>query len=266
VNRVDGTNSPTSRSIQKCIIMIDKFKKQWEELGEVDPYWAVISDPEKKNDQWDEDEFFSIGQDEINGVFYEVSQLGVLIEPGVALDYGCGVGRLSRALAKSFKLVLGVDFSETMISEAKSANARFENIRFLNNNGVDLADLSDKSVDFIYSNMVLQHSPRHVQLSLIKEFCRVLRPNGILVFQAPSRQRLGTVGGALHFVLGNRFLNLVSRVRHGKSRVMEMHNLRKAVVEIVLQDEGMELLKAEINEYAGKAFKSYRYFSIKKTR
>ena len=37
--------------------MIDKFKNQWEKLGEVDSYWAVISDPDKKNDQWNDDEF-----------------------------------------------------------------------------------------------------------------------------------------------------------------------------------------------------------------
>jgi len=32
--------------------------KQWERLGKSDPYWAVLSVPEKKGGKWDKLDFF----------------------------------------------------------------------------------------------------------------------------------------------------------------------------------------------------------------
>lgn len=50
--------------------------------------------------------------------------LGHPRERGVALDFGCGVGRLTRALAAFFDRATGVDISSSMIEEAKKKEMR----------------------------------------------------------------------------------------------------------------------------------------------
>jgi SAM-dependent methyltransferase len=43
--------------------------------------------------------------------------------------------------------------------------------------------------DFIVSNIVLKHVPPEIACSYIREFLRVLAPEGIAVFQLPSHHR-----------------------------------------------------------------------------
>jgi ubiquinone/menaquinone biosynthesis C-methylase UbiE len=243
--------------------MTGRHRQQWELLGAHDPYWAVLSDPTKKNGRWSKTEFFQTGIDEINILLQKTSRRGIRLRFELALDYGCGVGRLSRALSTSFQRVLGVDISDSMLSEARSVNSAFPNIQFLRNNGDSLAGVADGTVDFVYSNIVLQHSPRKTQCLLIKEFCRVLRPGGTLIFQTPSHQNLGKVKGLFHFLLGNNILNILRRIVYGRTRVMEMHTIRKEDVLELLREEGLAVHEVERYDSAGSSFISYRYFATK---
>jgi ubiquinone/menaquinone biosynthesis C-methylase UbiE len=244
-------------------IFSDRHRQQWESLGTDDPYWAVLSHPAKQHGGWDKQEFFQTGVDEIKSVLAKASSAGIKHGFGVALDYGCGVGRLSRALSASFKRVVGVDISEAMLTEARSANAKFDNIQFIHNSGDTLPGIDNDSIDFIYSNIVLQHSPRANQRLVIKEFCRALRPGGALVFQTPSHQNLMTIKGLLHFLLGNRILNLARTIKYGKTRVMEMHTFGKNDVLELLRKEGVSVVKVDRYDSAGQAFVGYLYFATK---
>ncbi|MBL0143203.1 MAG: methyltransferase domain-containing protein [Betaproteobacteria bacterium] len=244
--------------------MTDRCRQQWEALGANDPYWAVLTDPAKKGGRWDKEEFFQTGIDEIDGLLEKLSRLRIQPGSGLALDYGCGVGRLSRALAMKFRHVVGVDISEAMLSVARSENAGFPNIRFLRNDGRSLADIDDGTVDFIYSVIALQHAPRTTQQSLIREFCRVLRPGGTLVFQTPSHPDARTVHGLLHILLGNRVLNLARRLRYGRGHVMEMHTNRREEVLRLLGEKGMSVVEVERYDFSGAAFVSYRYFATRR--
>lgn len=243
--------------------MSSRHRQQWEALGSDDPYWAVLTDSTKKNGGWDRAEFFRTGEDEIQSLLTKISDLDISLNFGVALDYGCGVGRLARALAGRFAHVVGVDFSATMLAEAQAANSAIHNLEFLPNRGDDLPGIGDRSIDFIYSNIVLQHSPRKTQRLLLAEFRRVLKPGGVLVFQTPSHSNMKTVHGVLHRLLGNRILNVVRRLRYGAGRVMEMHTLKKREVLSILLNEGLDIAHVERFDTAGIAFVSYRYFARK---
>lgn len=230
-------------------------------LGSEDPYWAVLTDPAKKNDQWDREEFFRTGELEIAALLTRIADLGLTLNFGVALDYGCGVGRLTRALASRFAHVVGVDFSAAMLAEAQAANAAIPNLRFLPNRGDDLPGIDDRSFDLVYSNIVLQHSPRKTQRALLAEFRRVLKPGGILVFQTPSHANTRTAHGLFHRLFGNGVLNVARRLRYGAGRVMEMHTLEKSEVLNILREEGLDVVHVERFDTAGAAFVSYRYFA-----
>ncbi len=241
--------------------MTDRHRKQWETLGASDPYWAVITDPTKKGGKWDKEEFFQTGINEIDRVLKKISSHGIKPGNALALDYGCGVGRLSRALASRFSRVIGVDISEAMLKEARSANETFSNIQFLHNNGRDISGVAEETVDFLYSNIVLQHSPRKNQRLLIKEFCRVLCPGGVLAFQTPSHPNLTKAKGYLHLFLGNRILNIARKIIYGSDSVMELHTLNRDEVLKLLKAEGMSIIEAERYDSAGTSFVSYMYFA-----
>ena len=76
-------------------------RRDWDELAELDPYWAICTTPGKRFGGWDTDEFFATGEREIGAVLAEAEPLGVPGARGEALDFGCGLGRLTRAQTES---------------------------------------------------------------------------------------------------------------------------------------------------------------------
>ena len=69
-------------------------RQAWDDWAQVDPLWAIMTDPDKLHGQWDLDEFFRTGQETIDAVMVEAHKLGVPAESHRAVDFGCGVGRL----------------------------------------------------------------------------------------------------------------------------------------------------------------------------
>jgi len=86
-----------------------RHQRDWEDLGELDPYWAILAYPERRFGRWDLDEFFRTGAEEIARLEAEMQRLGRPARRERALDFGCGVGRLTQALAPHFERVVGVD-------------------------------------------------------------------------------------------------------------------------------------------------------------
>jgi SAM-dependent methyltransferase len=167
---------------------LERQERDWNELAELDPYWAILTSPGKRFGRWDGDEFFATGTPEVDAVMGRAERLGYPRERRRALDFGCGLGRVTRALADRFEECVGVDISEGMIRGAQELNAGVEGVSFVVNRADDLGRFADASFDFVYSITVLQHVPdRRVIESYIAEFCRVLRPGGLAVFQLPSR-------------------------------------------------------------------------------
>jgi SAM-dependent methyltransferase len=168
----------------------------WEEAARKDPLWAILSDPAKRNRGWDVDRFFETGRREIARLFSDLRALRYPLQLGDALDFGCGVGRLTQALAPSFQRVTGVDISPTMIRLAERLNRFPDRVRYLVNARPDLVILPAASVDFIYSDIALQHIPPDQSRAYIAEFLRVLRPGGLAVFQVTAEHReAGAAGG-----------------------------------------------------------------------
>ena len=105
------------------------------------------------------------------------------------MDFGCGVGRLSQALAVHFDRVVGIDIAASMIQTAAQLNGIPGRCEYMHNVRADLAALGDESVDFIYSNITLQHMVPSLAGSYIREFFRIARPGAHVIFQLPSRPR-----------------------------------------------------------------------------
>lgn len=159
----------------------------WDEIGRLDALWAVLSEPSKRYGGWNIDEFLATGTQEVSAVLDAAARWGLPRRRRHALDFGCGVGRLTRALAAHFEMVSGVDIAPTMIDLARKLNSDIPTCNFRVLEGPGLSSFPDRSLDFVYSRLVLQHiTRRRVAQDYIREFVRVLADDGLIVFQVPS--------------------------------------------------------------------------------
>lgn len=166
---------------------LERNRRDWEDLAQVDPLWAILSDPGKQDGRWDDREFLANGEAEIDAVMARAATLGLPRHRRRALDFGCGVGRLSRPMAEQFERCIGLDISDQMIAEARRRNKDMPGLEFLVNHTDRIPAVAGRSIDFIYSRIVLQHvSSRAAIRSYLAEFARVLADEGLLVFQLPS--------------------------------------------------------------------------------
>jgi SAM-dependent methyltransferase len=162
-------------------------KRNWEDFAAQDPFWAVLSQPDRKYGRWDREAFYRTGEEQIAEVMDHAAQFELPENREAALDFGSGVGRLTRALAARFDRAVGVDISQTMVENATRFNEDVANVSFQVNARPDLRVFDDASFDLVNTRIVLQHLPdRSMILGYVAEFLRVLRPGGLLVFQLPS--------------------------------------------------------------------------------
>jgi SAM-dependent methyltransferase len=155
----------------------------------------VLSDPDCSGGRWQLHEFFASGELEVASALEQARRLGRPEWHARALDFGCGVGRLTRALSGRFSECVGVDVSEQMVEQARRLNADRSNIEFVVNVAFDLGRFESGSFDLVFSSKVLQHMPSGDQAcAYVGEFLRLLRPGGMAIFQLwtsiPLRNRI----------------------------------------------------------------------------
>lgn len=165
----------------------ERQAQDWNELAQLDPYWAILTAADKRFGGWDNNEFFDIGTVEVAALMKRVERLGHSQQRERALDFGCGLGRITHTLAQHFDESVGVDISEDMVRRAQELNVDAPGASFVVNVASDLARFDDAGFDLVFSSIVLQHVPdRPTIKSYIAEFCRVTRPGGLVMFQLPS--------------------------------------------------------------------------------
>jgi SAM-dependent methyltransferase len=172
-------------------LSLERHRRDWEQLAETDPLWAVLTEPSRKGGGWTRNEFLETGDREIAGVLERAAALGRPAAQRRAFDFGCGGGRLTRALAARFDEAVGVDVAEAMVEVARDLNGDVPNCRFELNDRPDLARFESGSFDFVYTSLVLQHLPSRALLeAYIAELVRITAPDGLLVFGLPVEMAL----------------------------------------------------------------------------
>ncbi len=209
---------------------IASLESAWESLAQRDALHAILTDETKAGGRWDVAEFMGTGDAEIETVLRHLDGLGCTPEwNGTALDFGCGVGRLTQALGRQFAACVGVDISRSMIEKAQSLN-QYDHCRYVQNSEVRLP-FADASFSFIYSNIVLQHIPPRLAKEYLREFVRVLTPGGMLVFGVQDSFAATSLPSKLIRVC--HVLHIRSRIKRamGFGRGdMQMHFLPEKVV------------------------------------
>jgi len=231
-----------------------ELQRNWDEMGRRNPFTAVLTTKLR----WDVDEFFETGRREIECLIRELGTLDAGFARGRALDFGCGVGRLTQPLAAYYDEVIGVDIAPSMIDKADELNRQGERCRYVLNEEDNLRVFPDRYFDLIYSNITLQHvKPVHA-LNYVKEFLRVLSRDGLLVFHMPSER---TGKNALDY-LPRRTSAFLQRLLLGGA--MEMHGIEKNTLIDLIEGNGGAVLKVKPSDSAGDAWETYEYFVAKR--
>jgi SAM-dependent methyltransferase len=157
------------------------YQRDWDELARREPYFAVVTDRNYLLDHLDDDarrRFFESGEADVAGLFDLIRQHVDEFTPESALDYGCGVGRLSRALARRVTRVTGCDVSPEMIAIAKQ---NVEGVNFT-------TSLGDERFDLIVSLIVFQHIPTSEGLEILSRLLSMLNRGGVAAIHFTLRR------------------------------------------------------------------------------
>ncbi|HLW52691.1 MAG TPA: class I SAM-dependent methyltransferase [Candidatus Angelobacter sp.] len=212
-----------------------KLQSNWEGFARLDPLWAICVDHGRLGNKWTQEDFFATGRLEISRVMQYLESLGLTPDrAGEALDFGCGVGRLTRALGSYFSTCWGVDISPTMIDLANTLNSSADKCCFKVNQQNHLRQFTNNRFAFVYTSIVLQHIPRKYVEGYLRELVRVLKPGGIFVFQAPEREKAPALAKLRNKIAFRRRLKHALRRETLAAFHMEMHCLSERSIREVL--------------------------------
>jgi SAM-dependent methyltransferase len=162
-------------------------REHWEELARTDPLRGILFVPNKTGAApWDPAEFFATGVEEAARLRALLAARGVVVPARRALDFGCGVGRVTQALCAYFASVDGVDLAQAMLDHADRFNRFGPRCRYQRSESESLELFGDDTFDLVYSNHTLQHVGPWLAARYVRAFARVLAPGGVMVFQLPS--------------------------------------------------------------------------------
>ena len=146
----------------------------WAMLGEGEPFYGVLSDPRFLRANITPaalEEFWQTGRNELNGYRQLIRTHFGDFSDASALDFGCGVGRLTRAMGEMCQQATGLDISPGMLVEARRhapANVNY------------VSELGDETFDWLNSIIVFQHIPPQRGYRLLDDLLARVNPGGAL--------------------------------------------------------------------------------------
>lgn len=237
------------------------IQKNWEKWAHEDPFWAICTDATARGHKWNIEQFFASGYQEIEQVVHRIDRMGIRLDRSSVLDFGCGVGRLTQALALYFERCYGVDIAPRMIELAQQYNAHSEKCQYMLNEVDHLGLFTDSMFDFIYCSRVLQHMEPKYSVVYIREFIRTLKPGGLLVFQLPSGQH--GFKKFLKTLLPIFIVNFLRRAVYRSTAVMEMYTVAQEIVARTVEESGGRLVSVIYTQRAGPDYVSPEYYITK---
>lgn len=167
----------------------------WDAFAKHQPYFHILSHPRMIDPAAaDQLEFWNSGDRDVKGL---QEFAGLQPVDGRGVDFGCGLGRLTRALRSLTAHQTGLDISADMLAQAREANRDSPTIEFRH-----IQDgrwpVADESCELAISKLVFQHlsSAELMQFSL-REMGRVLTQGGRAVFQIVTTTPAGECVTAL---------------------------------------------------------------------
>jgi len=239
--------------------------KAWEKWGRQDPYYGVLTDTKFRNNNLTteaKDEFFASGEADIQRAFQVIRKfIYPNFTPKIALDFGCGTGRLVVPLAKLVPQVVGIDISDAMLQEAKQ-NCQERNIQNTTFHKSDdkLSALQTYKFDFIHTVIVLQHIPVERVRIIFEHLLNLLNVGGIGAIQITYanthfKDSYGTMPNTLIRKIHNNFKKFNKTIRNlfplAKDPEMQMNNHNLNHLFFLMQKAGIQNFYTEFTDHGG---------------
>lgn len=162
---------------------LEASRQFWDEKARENAYWYVSSaGPYAGRDL---DDFWASGPKIWNDLKRTAGYTPQ--RDHAVVEIGCGVGRLTRAIAPEVGHVHAFDISDEMLKTARD-NVAAANATFRRAESPELPDIADSSVDAFVAYCVFQHLPSvEVLRNYLATAARVLRPGGVLIFTLTPR-------------------------------------------------------------------------------
>lgn len=252
-------------------IALTRLGDQWNALAERDALGSVLTRP-CSAPGWDVDDFFETGRADVARLVAGIARLVPALSTGRALDFGCGVGRLTQALAAHFDDVYGIDVAASMIARARQENRAPDCCHFEVNRRPHLRQFDDDTFDLVYSRLVLQHIPQRLVRRYLPELVRVLAPGGLLVFQLPTEidnperafLEASVHGGPLKRALPWWLVQVYRGVKYLLLRTdlpdMDMFGMARESVVGLVEGCGAQILAIEPDQSHGTGVPGFQYW------
>jgi len=241
---------------------LSEIKANWEEFARSDPLWSILPLPEKKGNRWSIDELFKTGETEIDGVIDYLRAKKIRFNPEKVLDFGCGVGRLTQAFARHFEKSIGLDISAGMIELANRYNRFGTKCQYLVNTTNDLKIFDRDTFDMIYSNIVFQHIPPVFTRAYLKEFLRVIKPQGIIVFQV-AVEEIPFAGTRLRNIMKNAvpkaLRRIYKKIKYGSWAIKDMYCMPQHELDGFITANGGKIVDAVEDRSTMPRYRGLRY-------
>jgi SAM-dependent methyltransferase len=253
-------------------VSLRAVRRQWQRHALHDPLWAIAAVPGTRHGGWDEAEFFRTGEAEVDAELAHLRELGHEPARHCALDFGCGAGRLTQALARHFEHVDGVDVAPAMVALARRYNRHGHRCTY-HECCTPTLPFPDGCFDLAYSALTLQHVPPRLARATIRELARVVACGGVLAFQhaAEPLSLPGATGlprrlaALVRRSLPPPAVETLQRLRYrlGLGGEFPMYGLPRGEVEGLIAASGMEVIDVREDRAAGPGWTSFRYVSVK---
>lgn len=168
--------------------MLEHIAAEWKKYGEEEPHWSVLTSDAFKSENIANniEQFYESGRSHAAVMLNPLSRSGIDVRRFERImDFGCGVGRLTLALAPIADEIVGVDISPSHLKLAKERAGTNTTCRFVAISSINDFDLLGK-FDLIISFIVLQHNPPPVMAAILSKLLLCLAPGGCIVIQIPT--------------------------------------------------------------------------------
>lgn len=158
-----------------------RARLSWDRRAVRDPRTATAA---HAADNWEH--YWDSGVRDFDRILGTARQAGPMGDE-LAVEIGCGLGRLARVAAEQFSHVIALDISDKMLKLARQ-QAAARNVTYAAIGPSFSLPVDGSSADLVYAWTVFRHVAKPIFAGYVEEAARVLKPGAYLVFEAQIRE------------------------------------------------------------------------------